>query len=102
MAAHWPAGSVVQCALLVAAAALGLAPPATGVMLIAPLVPGPAAATLNWALPAGALLVAPGPYAGSIIVFGTRSALFTAAILHGTLLLTARFADCRGKAEVRL
>lgn len=94
MATQWPRGMLVQCVLLLAAAALGSAPPAEGFMLIAPLVPGPAAATLDWVLPAGALLVAPGPYAGSIIVFGTRSSLFAKAILHGALLLTGRISGC--------
>lgn len=87
-------GMTLQCALVGGTAALTLAPPAEGVMLVAPLLPGAPASTLDWVLPTGAGLVAPGPYAGSVVVYGTRSALIASAIKHGTLLLTFRISGC--------
>ncbi len=85
---------IFQCALIGGTAALTLAPPTHGAMLVAPLLPGSSASTLDWALPTGARLLAPGPYAGSFVVYGTRSTLLASAIKHGTLLLTARYSGC--------
>ena len=94
-----PALALHGIALLLSAA-LGLAPPARGFMLVAPLFPVSAAATLNWVLPTDARLVAAGPYSGSFVISGSRDALFMAAIAHGSLLLTARFSGCGDKNEV--
>ena len=87
-------GLILQCALVSGTAALTLAPPAEGVMLVAPLLPTSSAATLDWVLPTGAGLVASGPYPGSFVVYGTRSALLATAIKHVTVLLTTRFSGC--------
>jgi hypothetical protein len=92
----------LQCTLVVATAALMVTPPSEGMMLVAPLFPGSPALTLGWVLPAGARLVAPGPYSGSFIVYGARSALGVSAITHGTLLLDTRFSGCGSRTRTNL
>lgn len=87
-------GMILQCALVGATAALMLTPPAEGMILVAPLLPVSSAPPLDWVLPTGARLVAPGPYTGSVIVYGARSALIASAITHGTLLLNSGFSGC--------
>ena len=87
-------GITLQFALVGGTAALALAPPAEGMMLVAPLLPVTPASTLDWVLPTGARLVAPGPYAGSFIVYGVRSVMVASALKRGTLLLTSRFSGC--------
>jgi hypothetical protein len=85
---------IVQCALVGATAALTVTPPAQGMMLVVPLRPVSPASTLEWVVPTGARLVAPGPYTGSFVVYGTRSALMGSAIAHSSLLLNSRFSGC--------
>lgn len=63
-------------------------------MLIVPFVPTTLAVTLGWALPVGALPTGSGPFAGAIVVYGSRSALLPPALAHGALLLTSRFQNC--------
>ncbi|CAN5518442.1 hypothetical protein BH10PSE14_BH10PSE14_24040 [soil metagenome] len=63
-------------------------------MVIAPTVPGDPATTYRWAVSAGALLIAPGPYPGSIVVHGSRATLLLPALAHGAFLITARFTGC--------
>jgi hypothetical protein len=87
-------GICAQLALIAIGSTLPLAPPAEGVMLIAPLLPGDPGAGVRWATAAGALLVASGPYSGSYLVKGSRAALLLPALSHGALLLTARFSGC--------
>lgn len=94
-------GLVVQGTLVAATAALMLAPAASGPMLVMPLVPGRPAATIHWLLPTGALLAAPGPYAGSFVVDGSRADLFPAALANGALLLTASFPGCGVETKER-
>ena len=91
----------MQSALVVAAAALMLLPAAEGLMLVVPLVPGRPAATIRWLLPTGALLAAPGPYAGSFVVEGSRAALLPAAMANGALLMTSRFSGCGAEIKER-
>ena len=93
---------IFQCVLVGVAAALTLTPPAEGVMLVAPLRPVSPALTLGWVLPTGARLVAPGPYTGSFVVYGSRSALIAVAITHSTLLLNARFFGCGSRTRTIL
>lgn len=95
-------GMIFQCALVGATAALMLTPPAEGMMLVAPLLPVSAARTLDWVLPAGARLVAPGPYTGSFIMYAARSALIASAITHSTLLLNSRFFGCGSRTRTIL
>jgi len=57
-------------------------------------VPVRPATTLRWLLPTGALLAAPGPYAGSFVVEGSRALLLPVALANGALLLSASFSGC--------
>lgn len=91
---------ILQCALVGAAATVTLVPPAEGTMLVLPLLPVSPGRTLEWVGPTGARWVAPGPYSGSLIVYGTRSALTAAALTHGALLLNSRFAACSSPARI--
>jgi len=87
-------GAFAHLLLVAIGSAFALAPPVEGVILIAPLLPGDPAASVGWARTAGALLIAPGPYAGSYVVKGSLAALLLPALSHGTLLIDARFAGC--------
>ena len=84
----------LQLILLAGVACLGLMPPADGVMLVWPITSADPATTLNWARPAGAFMVAPGPYRGAFVVAGNRSAILPAALRHGAFVIAARFSGC--------
>ena len=86
--------TIVQGLLLTIGSAFALAPPAEGMILIAPLLPGDSAASIGWVRDAGATLIAPGPYAGSYVVNGSLAALLLPALSHGTVLVTTRFTGC--------
>lgn len=86
--------ALVQGLLVAIASVLAVMPPDNGTMLVVPLLPVDAATTLGWVLPTRAALIAPGPYAGSFVVSGSRAALLKPAFLHATFLLTARFSGC--------
>jgi hypothetical protein len=94
-------GFLVQAILVAATAALAMIPAADGLMLVVTLVPGRPATTIRWLLPTGALLAAPGPYAGSFVVEGSRAILLPAALANGALLLTARFSGCATDTKER-
>jgi hypothetical protein len=94
-------GLVVQALLVAVVVAQPMMPAANGLMLVAPLVPGRPATTIRWLLPTGATLAAPGPYAGSFVVEGSRAALLPAALANGALLLTARFSGCGIESKER-
>lgn len=76
-----------------------LAPPVEGTIAILPAVPGDTATTFRWAFAAGALPIASGPYAGSIVVRGSLAALLLPAVSHGALLLAARPNGCGSKSS---
>jgi hypothetical protein len=80
--------------LLTGVAGLGLVPPANGVMLVLPITTADAATTLNWVRPAGAFMVAPGPYRGAFVIAGNRSAILSAAFRNGALVIAARVPGC--------
>jgi hypothetical protein len=89
--------AIVQLLLIATGSTAVLAPPANGMMVILPMVPGDPAATFRWASSAEASIIASGPYSGSIVVQGSRSMLLFPAFSHGALLITARFAGCGAK-----
>lgn len=91
---------IFHCALVGVAAAITATPPAEGMMLVAPLHPVSTAQTLKWVLPTGARLVAAGPYQGSLVVYGKRSALFSPAFRHGTVLLNSRLSECGSPTRI--
>lgn len=83
-----------QVALIVLTPLLVLLPQQDGAMLIAPLASDDRNATIRWALRAGAKPVAPGPIGGSYVVQGSFATLFAPGLLHGALIIDARFAGC--------
>ena len=88
-----PAQLLLGCAAL---AVMMLAPPADGPILIVSLsreAPGDIA---RWAIAQDVRLLGVGPLPNSMVVVGSRSALFEAAIRHGGLLMTGAFAGCGG------
>lgn len=87
--------------LIVATPALLVSPPAEGPMLVLPLWPGDEAGTVNWVRSSGASLVGRGPYRGSLVVVGSRSALAPAAIANGALLAAASSYACSPLEGVR-
>ncbi|MDH7973473.1 hypothetical protein QH494_14880 [Sphingomonas sp. AR_OL41] len=89
--------AIIQLLLVVLGSAATLAPPAEGFMIVMPAIPGNSAATERWSASAGAQMIAAGPYAGSIVVHGSRAALLLPALSHGALLVTARFTGCGTK-----
>jgi hypothetical protein len=91
----------VQCTLIAVTALVALLPPADGMILVAPLIPGRPAETIGWLLPTGALLAASGPYDGAFVVKGSRAALLPAAIANGAVLLATRFPGGGPGAENR-
>ncbi len=84
----------IQVALIALTPVPALLPQADGAMLIAPIASGDRNATIRWAIGAGAKPLAPGPYAGSYVVQGSFGALLAPGLLHGALILNARFAGC--------
>lgn len=83
----------IQLLLVMAVGGLGLLPPANGFMLVLPTTLDPAA-TLDWVMPAGGLIVAEGPYQGAFVIAGDRATILPAAIRHGAIVLTASFQGC--------
>jgi hypothetical protein len=90
-------GLTVQAMLLVMGSVIALAPPSSGMILVAPM-PGPFAPDIRWAWRAGAVPVARGPFVGSYVVRGSLWALFLPALAHGSLLVSARFTNCGNAA----
>jgi hypothetical protein len=94
-----PGALAVQCLLAVGGiAALLLSPPATGTLLVVPVV-GSGAGALNAALSGGARLIGRGALPGSLIVEGRRDAMLPAVMRAGGVIVAARPALC-GRAEM--
>ena len=85
-----------QVALIALAPLVALLPQGDDALLIAPQASDDRSATIRWALSAGAKPVAPGPYDGSYVVQGSFAALLAPGILHGAIVINARFAGCGG------
>lgn len=83
----------VQAGLLALVPLLGLVPPADGAILLVPLRPD-TPTVLRWAIPAGALVLGTGPFAGSVVVEGSRAALAGPALKHMTLMISAGGIGC--------
>ncbi|HUD91977.1 hypothetical protein [Sphingobium sp.] len=74
--------------------ALYAVPPASGRMLLVPMTEQGRAGLASVAITHGALLVAAGPWAGSLLVEGERERL-AAPLLHaGVLAISARAGGC--------
>lgn len=83
----------LQCAIVgIVLAAAALYPPASGRLLLVPLMPGSGHHMLARAVNAGASLVGPGPLPHSFVVLGKRDAI--AASLKGVIIVAAPPAGC--------
>lgn len=93
---HRPRCSALACQLatLLGGLLLFAVPPAKGAMLLVPTDAAARRAMLPAAVDAGARLVGPGPFAGSYVVFGGRSALVGPLVRLGVLPLAAPPAGC--------
>ena len=89
-----------QCALvLVGLTASAFWPPASGRLLVVPIIDWQNGAAVRLAIRHGASLVDAGPVRGSIIVEGERKALGAAALAAGMLLLAAPRSGCGPAAK---
>ncbi len=75
-----------------------IVPPASGSLMLVPLVPGDRPAILKQALESGALLEGAGPLPGSYVVRARRDTLLLPMLASGALVLAARPVLC-GKAR---
>jgi hypothetical protein len=84
-----------QCALILFGL-LGLyaVPPASGRMLLLPLTDEARAAVAPVAVAQGALLIAKGPWPGSLLVEGERDQLAPALLRRGVIALSAQIGGC--------
>lgn len=86
---------VAQCAIaLVGLVVLALTPPATGRMLIVPLLGGNGGSAVRLAIDHGASLVAAGPFSGSVVIMGDRARLEPAAWSAGMMMVAAPPSGC--------
>ncbi|MDP5281258.1 hypothetical protein Q9Q95_20200 [Sphingomonas sp. DG1-23] len=92
-----PALSLQLAAAGVALAAVALAPPAEGEMLLVPLAGQSADSAAVWATRAGARIVGRGPLPGSLAVRGRTPSLIGAAMRHATLIIAAPPTACGTK-----
>lgn len=80
-------------------AALALAPPAAGAMLLVPLGPD-AQGVVAAAVGAGARLIGAGPLPGSIVVDAERAALLPVMLRSGALVTAASPAACGRSSRI--
>ncbi len=86
-------------ATLVAVPMLALAPPAQGRILLVPIWPGSGAHLAADEVARGARLVAPGPFAGSLVIDGPREAVTGGLWARGVLVVGAAGVDCGAPTE---
>lgn len=80
--------------VVLALAAVPLAPPATGRMLVVPVAGGDEAAAVRAAREAGALILGSGPLPRSTIVEGARGPVLAAAWHAGAIAIAAPSGGC--------
>lgn len=85
-------GLLVHCGLL-ALVPMILLVPTQGTMLIVPVMPATQEASLVWATRAGARMLGPGPFPGSVLVDATAGQIWLAALSNGALLVRSEGAD---------
>jgi hypothetical protein len=95
-----PVSACAQLLLLLLVGLLPFRPPAVGAMVLLPLHGARPADTLAWALSHDARLLGPGPYRGSLVVFGSRAALVGPAFRHFTLILASAGNACSPSTKV--
>ena len=91
--------TLVRIQLLLSAMMLlgiALVPPASGSMLLLPILPGSAAHIATAAVRDGARLAGAGPLAGSVVVVGERASLLGPVSGAGGIILAAPRALCDG------
>ena len=84
-----PALLLQFAAASIALAAVALAPPTEGEVLLIPLTGQSADSTAVWATGAGARIVGRGPLPGSLAVQGRTRSLIGMAVRHATLIVSA-------------
>lgn len=82
---------------IVVLAVVIFAPPREGEMLVLPLAGASMADTSNWIIEHDGRIVSAGPFAGALIIFGTRDALAMPALAHGALLIALPDVFCGRK-----
>jgi len=88
-----------QCALiLVGLLGLYAVPPTQGRMLLLPMTMEARGALAQVAIAHGARLIAPGPWAGSLLVEGRRDHLAPALLRGGVIALSAQMGGCGEQA----
>ena len=75
-------------------ASLVLLPPAEGAMMILPLAKTTPAETSRFAAGASGRILSPGPYAGSLAIWGERETVFAAEAPYPYLLIAVPFRGC--------
>ncbi|MET0363643.1 MAG: hypothetical protein ABW169_03225 [Sphingobium sp.] len=88
------------CFAVMAIIGLIAAPPASGRILLVPIGGEGRDGLARLAIDAGARLVAPGPWAGSLVVSGDRAPLIAALLPRHALVLSASLGGC-GEGEGR-
>ncbi len=88
-------GWTIQLGLLAAAGLITLAPPARGVMLIVPVLPGEGSVA-RLAVAGDARILGEGPVHGSLYVIGSRSTLLPRATASGAIIFGGRYIGCAG------
>lgn len=91
-------GLLVHCGLL-ALVPIILLIPTQGTMLIVPVAPTTQEASLVWATQAGARMIGPGPFSGSVLVDTTAGQLWLTALSHGALLVRSEGTGCIATLE---
>jgi hypothetical protein len=84
----------VQGVLILASGTLAFTPPAHGLMLVVPLLPGIGASVDHVVAAAGGQIAGIGPFPGSRYAQADRSALLPAALRSGMILLNGRPRFC--------
>lgn len=85
-------------AVAVSLGALAFYPPASGKMMLVPVLPGAGQGLAARAIDAGALLVERGPIPNSLVISGTRADFASAMLAQGVLIVTAPQTGCGGSA----
>jgi hypothetical protein len=94
MSRTFPALSLQLLAGAAALAAIALAPPAEGQLLLVPLAGQSPDSSAVWASRAGARIVGRGPLPGSLVVEARTGALTGEALRHATMIIAAPPAAC--------
>lgn len=91
-------GPALQLAVVAGATLTLVAPPSEGAVLLVPIRAEASGRVLSIAIDHGALLVGRGPFPGSIVVAGRRTAMLSPMLREGVLVFAAPPAGCGATA----